>query len=1083
MAAMFLSLLVLMSYGSNYTIVLNTKYNDESVFSDVIQSDYKEIYFCSQNIRLARTSLQNARVRSAIVKWNKRGLTMLAAPESKILLHITIQITIHGDIELNPGPGLIPDNQIVQQSRRNSRSGGITALSRDILLSYRKFGSKPTPKVMAMCKALNIFKYRSKRGGRRCIKLTETYHNERNTIKVVVGNRPCGTWSRIQKQRSVNLVQIPREPLLRQVRNTAFAVPKVMLINICSLNKTKNRVRAVSALEADMKTLDIDICVVSETHLKPNIPDTIVNIHDYSIYRRDRNWANNDSRCKGGVAVYIRNNITVTDVYRSNLYELICITLTLPSGHHMLVCGLYHPPKFSYKEQELRDYLIHFVDERLDRYPDTVFLFGGDLNHLDLEQLQIEVGWDILVNFPTRGDATLDNCLTNRPDLFGESFPFQTSIKTDHIAVVLPAGTKLKPIRRKVQIRDCRKHRKAALYNSMATETWDNVIDSSDVQQAVLFLECKILSHMDNCMPIRTISMSSRDPVWMTPLLKSMIRAKSRISELNKDRLKEINKRISEVISENRRKCKTTPLGSKAWWKMTDALSQRKKQDRAILDNTRLSDLNDYFAKLCSDDTYVEPTPLRIESEVETPRVSELQVWNILKALTKTATGPDQIPYWIWKEHKEILTPVITRVWNLSLSTQSWPSAWKRSNVNPLAKVEMPNENQDYRGISITPVIARAFERIVYDTHVRDVVENNLSRTQFAYRAGGNCTCALLAMQHRINSYMDDPDCRAVRLFTMDFSKAFDSVKHDLLASKLKAFPLNPYIINWYLSFLKDRKQRICYNGYEGEWKCVNRGTTQGSVSGPHLFNIFLNDLNLELDGLDILFKYADDSNIVAPVWKERDCADFLVSQFLDWTSRNKMICNPGKCKEMTIYKQGNQEYFSPIAMIPMCKAVKVMGVTFQCDGKFGEHVKNKLIKANKCLYILRSLRKEGYSQQEIDLLFDTLVLPNITYALSVYAASKSDLTPIEVFLKRCYKRKYTSKPVSVYKLLEKQDRTIFNRVSKLWQHPLLSLMPHAKETGYNLRKRRSHRPKVRTERFKNVFVNRLVYNYDLVID
>ena len=66
---------------------------------------------------------------------------------------------------------------------------------------------------------------------------------------------------------------------------------------------------------------------------------------------------------------------------------------------------------------------------------------------------------------------------------------------------------------------------------------------------------------------------------------------------------------------------------------------------------------------------------------------------------------------------------------------------------------------------------------------------------------------------------------------------------------------------------------------------------------------------------------------------------------------------------------------------------------------------------------------------------------------------------------------------------LEKQDRTIFNKVSKFWQHPLLSLMPHAKEMGYNLRKKRSHRLEVRTERFKNMFINRLVFNYDLVID
>ena len=105
--------------------------------------------------------------------------------------------------------------------------------------------------------------------------------------------------------------------------------------------------------------------------------------------------------------------------------------------------------------------------------------------------------------------------------------------------------------------------------------------------------------------------------------------------------------------------------------------------------------------------------------------------------------------------------------------------------------------------------------------------------------------------------------------FAMDFSKAFGSVKHEFLANKLKKLPLNPYITNWYLNFLKDREQTVCCNNSECDWKPVNEGTTQGSVSGSYLFNIFLNDPNITLGNHDALFKYADDSTIIAPVWKE----------------------------------------------------------------------------------------------------------------------------------------------------------------------------------------------------------------------
>lgn len=204
-------------------------------------------------------------------------------------------------------------------------------------------------------------------------------------------------------------------------------------------------------------------------------------------------------------------------------------------------------------------HLINFFDNPLDKDPNTVFACGGDLNHLNLNGLQSMSGWKALVDFPTRGDVFLDNCLTDRPDIFNKCHSFQLSIKTDHTAVILLAGTKLKPICCKVQIRDCRENRKATLYTALAEENLDNVLAAPDIQQAFCVLEEKIHGLMDRCMPVKTVSMSSHDLPWMTPLLKSMIRMKSRVSCLSKDRLCVINKRIADIISENRRKCYGCP--------------------------------------------------------------------------------------------------------------------------------------------------------------------------------------------------------------------------------------------------------------------------------------------------------------------------------------------------------------------------------------------------------------------------------------------------------------------------------------------------------------------------------------------
>ena len=187
-----------------------------------------------------------------------------------------------------------------------------------------------------------------------------------------------------------------------------------------------------------------------------------------------------------------------------------------------------------------------------------------------------------------------------------------------------------------------------------------------------------------------------------------------------------------------------------------------------------------------------------VRSEIEVPEIPESLVWESLSNIKRTATGPDGIPFWVWKENAKILTPILSHIWNLSLHTHTRPMSWKRSNKNPIPKVDIPKEKSDYCGINITPVIARAFEKVVYNTFMKEAVEENLSTTQFAYRESGNCTSALLTIQHFINKHLDNPDSEAVRVFAMDFSEAFSSVRHELLSYKLKLLPLNAYIIKWY---------------------------------------------------------------------------------------------------------------------------------------------------------------------------------------------------------------------------------------------------------------------------------------------
>ena len=381
----------------------------------------------------------------------------------------------------------------------------------------------------------------------------------------------------------------------------------------------------------------------------------------------------------------------------------------------------------------------------------------------------------------------------------------------------------------------------------------------------------------------------------------------------------------------------------------------------------------------------------------------------------------------------------------------------------------------------MTPVIARAFEKVVYRLHAQEIVEDNLSNSQFAYREGGSCTDALVMIQHKVCKFLDDPNCVAVRMFTMDFSKAFDSVNHFFLANKLKNIPLNPYIVNWWLNFLQDRAQRVVCNNVICNWKQINKGKIQRSVSGPYLFSIYLNDLEISVGEETICFKYTDDCTIVVPVFMNNDSAAGLVNTFLEWSCSNLMKCNPSKCKELVFRKKRHTDvHIDMISNIPQCSELTVLALTFQQDCRFDKHVKSKLGNANKCLYVIRSLRKEGCNQFEVDYLFKTIVLPNVTYALVVYGASEPELTTVQYFLERCYKRRYISARLNIRALLEKQDRKLFSKIFKLSIHPLHKQVPKAKVIDYNLRYKNSARTLINTERFKNAFINRLTYKYDL---
>ena len=160
--------------------------------------------------------------------------------------------------------------------------------------------------------------------------------------------------------------------------------------------------------------------------------------------------------------------------------------------------------------------------------------------------------------------------------------------------------------------------------------------------------------------------------------------------------------------------------------------------------------------------------------------------------------------------------------------------------------------------------------------------------------------------------------------------------------------------------------------------------------------------------------------------------------------------------------KKGFIQDIFQVNNIPQYTALPILSVTFQENCKYSEHVRAKLIKANKCLFVLRSLRKEGFSQVEVDRLFSALVFPNF--------AVDSDLTVIQNFPDKCFKRKYVSKRMDVREILVKADKKLFKVRSVDYDCPLSHIIQKKKENKYQLRNKTAHRPEIKTYRFKKSF-------------
>ena len=312
--------------------------------------------------------------------------------------------------------------------------------------------------------------------------------------------------------------------------------------------------------------------------------------------------------------------------------------------------------------------------------------------------------------------------------------------------------------------------------------------------------------------------------------------------------------------------------------------------------------------------------------------------------------GVDGIPPKLLMETVEQISIPLARVFNLSLKEGVVPFEWKESNIIPLFKKGSRNKSENYRPVSLTSVICKLLERLIKDHMVEFLVKHKLlNSSQHGFLKARSCLTNMLCFLEEITKWIDVGS--PVDIIYLDFQKALDKVPHQRLLLKLKAHGIGDSITDWIEQWLTDRRQRVVVDGEVSNWKSVLSGVPQGSVLGPILFLIYINDLDDSITSN--VLKFADDTKLFRKVNTDGDKQHLQndLDRLVKWSEKWQMLLNFGKCKCLhTGHRNLNVNYKMGDTVLGTTVKEKDLGVTISADMKVSEHVVLQLQRVIKFL-------------------------------------------------------------------------------------------------------------------------------------
>ena len=432
--------------------------------------------------------------------------------------------------------------------------------------------------------------------------------------------------------------------------------------------------------------------------------------------------------------------------------------------------------------------------------------------------------------------------------------------------------------------------------------------------------------------------------------------------------------------------------------KTHDSIPPIRHNGEFVTSDVQKADLfNDYFISISSvnnsnTDINIEPR-ITDDNNLSDIDITEQEVLDQINLLdTSKSYGPDGLPPRIIKEGGKALSKIIQKLFSISIDNNTFPLIWKSANVVPLYKKDNRDAITNYRPISLLSSVSKIFEKIIFK-HIYNHFKDNfiISDFQSGFLPKRSTTTQLIDVYHTFCQAIDNE--KEVRVVFLDISKAFDRVWHKGLLYKLHRPGISGNLLKWLQSYLSDRRQRVIINGQNSDWKNVTAGVPQGSVLGPLLFLLYINDLSYEIQNCNIRF-FADDTCLFINIDNRTEAAERINDDLIrvkNWADKWLVNFSPTKTKSLIISnkhdRQSNPAVYFDNLPITEVNNHTYLGLKFSYNLKWNDHIEDISVKATKRLNMMLPL-KYKISRKTLEIMYKTLVQPVMEYAIVVWGGT-----------------------------------------------------------------------------------------------